>query len=61
MDVVSGVDLSVSNRNRIQPADDVVIIGRAFFQQAELLFECVCWPGVNLQQARINLFHLQRN
>ncbi len=59
--IIGGVDLSMPDRDRIQPADDVIVIRRALFEDLQLLGQRARGQGVDFEQARFNLLHLQRD
>mgnify|MGYP001592957019 CR=1 FL=1 len=59
VEVIRGVDLSVADADAVQPADDVIEIRRAIFETLQLLSQRARRPGVDFEQARMHLFHLQ--
>ena len=59
--IIRGVDLSVADRDAVQPADDVIEFRRAVFEAVQLLGQRARRPGVDFEQAGVHLFHLQRD
>jgi len=59
--IIGGVDLSVADRDAVQPADDVIELRRVAFENLQMFGQRARRQRMHFEQAGVHLLHLHRD